>query len=55
MPLLTQDAVVLSFGWNSAGMGVKRGFELVECLICCHGSAHNDTICIAERRERTLL
>jgi len=38
---------VLSFGWNSVGMG--DGFEIVEILICCHGSAHNDTICLAER------
>jgi hypothetical protein len=41
---------VLSFGWNSAGMGVARGFQIVEILIVCHGGAHNDTICTAERR-----
>lgn len=39
---------VLSFGWNSTGMG--RGFEPVELLLVCHGGAHNDTICLAERR-----
>ena len=42
--------VVLSFGWNSVGMGKERGFKLEEILLCCHGGAHNDTICIAERR-----
>jgi len=41
---------VLSFGWNTVGMGVERGFTLVEILLVCHGGAHNDTICIAERR-----
>jgi hypothetical protein len=41
---------VLSFGWNTVGMGLERGFELVEVLLVCHGGAHNDTICIAERR-----
>jgi hypothetical protein len=41
---------VLSFGWNTVGMGLDRGFELVEILLVCHGGAHNDTICIAERR-----
>ena len=41
---------VLSFGWNSVGMGKKRGFVLVEMLIVCHGGMHNDTICLAERK-----
>jgi hypothetical protein len=41
---------VLSFGWNSVGMGINRGFEIVEILLVCHGGAHNDTICLAERR-----
>lgn len=50
MPILTADALVLSFGWNSAGMGKGRGFELIEQLNVCHGGAHNDTLCIAERR-----
>lgn len=50
MALLSDDAVVLSFGWNSVGMGKERGFEIVEILLICHGGGHNDTICIAERR-----
>lgn len=49
VPLLTENAIVLSFGWNSAGMGKKHAFEIIECLLVCHGAAHNDTICIAER------
>lgn len=48
--VLTDDAIVLSFGWNSAGMGQKHGFEQIEIMLCCHGGAHNDTICLAERR-----
>lgn len=54
LPLLTPDAVVLSFGWNSAGMGKKHGFEQLEIMLCCHGAAHNDTICLAEKRIPTL-
>jgi hypothetical protein len=42
--------VVLSFGWNSAGMGINRGYEIFEILLCAHGGAHNDTICVAERK-----
>jgi hypothetical protein len=54
IPVLSSDAVVLSFGWNSVGMGRRHGFELLEILLCCHGGAHNDTICIAERRENVI-
>jgi hypothetical protein len=43
--------VVLSFGWNSAGMG--DFFEPVELLLVAHGGAHNDTICVAERCIKT--
>ena len=42
--------VVLSFGWNSIGMGRKHSFEIVEILLVCHGGVHNDTICIAEKK-----
>jgi hypothetical protein len=54
-PLLTDEAVVLSFGWNSAGMGEKYGFEPVEYMLVAHGAAHNDTICTAERRRKSLI
>jgi hypothetical protein len=49
MPILAPDAVVLSFGWNSVGMGRERGFAIEEIMLVCHGGAHNDTICLAER------
>ena len=39
--------VVLSFGWNSVGMG--PGWKNEETMLVCHGGDHNDTICIAER------
>lgn len=29
-PLLTLDAVVLSFGWSTNGMGKKHGFEIIK-------------------------
>jgi hypothetical protein len=55
LPVLTDDAIVLSFGWNSSGMGLKQGFSISEILLVCHGSAHNDTICVAERRVQSSL
>ena len=48
--LIRPGGVALSFGWNSVGFGVGRGFELVEVLLICHGGDHNDTLCLAERR-----
>ncbi len=50
--ILLPNAIVLSFGWNSVGMGKKHGFEIIEAMLVCHGGAHNDTICIAERRRQ---
>ena len=44
--LCKPGATVLSFGWNSAGMG--KGFAQREILLVAHGGAHNDTICVAE-------
>lgn len=48
--IVSESGIVLSFGWNSGGMGKGRGFEIEEVLLVCHGGAHNDTICMAERR-----
>jgi hypothetical protein len=50
-PTIKQNGIVLSFGWNSSGMGTTRGYELIEILLVAHGGGHNDTICIAEQRK----
>ena len=44
------EGFVLSFCWDSTGMGKNRGFELIEILLVCHGACHNDTICTVERK-----
>lgn len=48
--LLGPGALVICFGWNSNGIGLKRGFEMIEILIVAHGGAHYDTIVTVERR-----
>lgn len=48
--IVVPGGVVLSFGWNSAGMGIKRNYEIIEILMVAHGGGHNDTICVAERK-----
>ena len=48
--IMTVGGVFLHFGWNSTGIGKRHGYELLEILLVCHGSGHNDTICMAERK-----
>lgn len=46
---------VISFGWNSNGIGKSRGFEIERVLLVAHGSGHNDTIVTVERKTQTTL
>jgi len=39
---------VISCGWNSGGIGKKRGFEMVRLLLVPHGGSKNDTIVTVE-------
>ena len=39
---------VITFGWNSGGIGKKYGFEIIRILLVPHGGWHNDTICTVE-------
>lgn len=43
--------LAISFGWDSTGMGKKRGFEILEIMLICHGACHNDTIVTVEQRN----
>lgn len=44
---------VITFGWNSGGIGKGLGFEIQEILMVAHGGWHNDTICTYEvKNER---
>jgi len=43
---------VISFGWNSNGIGKSLGFEKTRILLVAHGDAHHDTICVVERKVR---
>jgi len=44
------NGIAISFRWNSIGIGKKKGFEIIEILLVCHGRAHNDTIVTVERK-----
>ena len=43
--IVKTGGIVLSFGWNTNGMGKRYGFEIVDVLIVAHGGHHNDTLC----------
>tara|TARA_R100001443_G_scaffold49044_1_gene61418 strand:+ start:3849 stop:4391 length:543 start_codon:yes stop_codon:yes gene_type:complete len=51
--LIKPFGLCISFGWNTNGLGLNRGFEILEILMVAHGGAHNDTIITVERKART--
>jgi hypothetical protein len=53
--LLLPEGKFLYFGWNSNGMGKKRGFEIEEILLVAHGSAHPDNYCYLRTAGRFLV
>ena len=42
---------VITFAWNSGGIGKKYGFEIKDILLVAHGGWHNDTICTVEVKK----
>lgn len=42
---------VITFVWNSGGIGKKYDFEIKNILLVAHGGWHNDTICIVEIKK----
>ncbi len=45
-----QNGLVISFCWDSTGVGKKRNFSILEIVLVCHGACHNDTIITVERK-----
>lgn len=52
--IVKPGGIVLTFGWNSNGIGKQYGFEIIEVHNVAHGGWHNDTICVAERKKKDL-
>ncbi len=48
--IMKKDGKVISFGWNSMGIGKNRGFKIDRILLVPHGGNHNDTICTVETK-----
>ena len=51
--ILKPYGVCIKFGWNSSK--INPNVEILEALIVCHGSMHNDTIVtVQQKRNHTL-
>lgn len=48
--IMSVDGRVITFGWNSGGIGQSKNFQIEKILIVAHGGWHNDTICTLERK-----
>ena len=49
--IMKRNGKVLSFAWNSNGIGKTRGFEIKKIWLIAHGSSHNDTIITLETKK----
>ena len=52
--VVKKDGFVISFGWNSGGIGKKLGFEQKEIMLVSHGGNHNDTIVTVEFKIKAI-
>jgi hypothetical protein len=48
--IISDNAVVMTWGYHSVSMGLKRGFIQEKILLMSHGGAIHDTIAVKERR-----
>ena len=48
--ILKIGGICMCFGWNSSGVGNRRGFDILEILLVAHGGSHNDTIVTVEKK-----
>lgn len=48
--IVKPGGIVMTFGWNSGGIGKNNGFEIEEILMVAHGGWHNDTIVTVDRK-----
>jgi len=50
--IIKNNGIVISFGWNSGGIGKTNNFEIIEILLVPHGGIHNDTIVVVEKNKK---
>lgn len=50
--VLANDGIVITFGYHSVSMGLKRGFNVERIALFSHGGAIHDTIATIERYKQ---
>lgn len=48
--ILKPNGICIICGWSSNGIGINRGFEMLEILLVPHGGSKNDTIVTVEKK-----
>ena len=48
--ILSKQAKILQFGYDTVGMGAGRGFKKEAIAVICHGGDSKDTLCVIERK-----
>ena len=48
--ILSKQAKILPFGYDTVGMGAGRGFEKIGFALICHGGDSKDTLCVVEKK-----
>ena len=53
--ILSENGRIISYGYDTTGMGKKRGFEKIGICIINHAGDHNDTLCLIEKKIQQCL
>jgi len=53
--IVKPGGIVISFGWNSGGVGKVNGFKITRIRLVPHGGVHNDTICVIDKKVQSKL
>jgi hypothetical protein len=48
--ILNDNGVIIALGYDTVGMGKRRGFKKEAICLICHSGDHNDTLCLKERK-----
>lgn len=48
--VIEPGGICISFGWSSNGIGIERGFKIIDGTIIAHGGNHHDTIVTVEQK-----
>jgi len=54
LSILSEEAIIITLGYDTVGMSKKRGFKKMAICVICHNGDHNDTLCLVEKKIPTL-